>query len=245
MLLHIARRRGWPELGEVGAEDGSLEPPLVDLQALEPRVGEALTPQVLLQNLDLLPFDEEVVQRELRGQASKRATLKNWRTDKEAVYTGVKLVRPTVSAFSAKLWRPLFPAALPSAEVPPSAEERFPEPHTCSAHFSLRSGMQLRGSGRSPEEAVVATHTDFAPQPKWTVTFFLLPWFATATKMQQPGNSCSHALRSISGSKSMVASAAAIDRKETDNVASKQRRIDGSVVDKRKLPTTAKKEKRP
>jgi len=43
----------------------------------------------------------------------------------------------------------------------------------------------------------------------------------------------------------MVASAAAIDRKETDNVASKQRRIDGSVVDKRKLPTTAKKEKRP
>jgi hypothetical protein len=105
--------------------------------------------------------------------------------------------------------------------------------------------MQLRGSGRSPEEAVVATHTDFAPQPKWTVTFFLLPWFATATKMQQPGNSCSHALRSISGSKSMVASAAAIDRKETDNVASKQRRIDGSVVDKRKLPTTAKKEKRP
>ena len=118
-----------------------------------------------------------------------------------------QLKRPTVSAFSAKLGRPLFPAALPSAEVPPSAEERFPEPHTCSAHFSLRSGMQLRGSGRSPEEAVVvATNTHFASQPKWAVTFFLFPWFATATKTQHPGNIFSHALRSILGSRSMVAS---------------------------------------
>ena len=77
VLLLPAQRRGWPELGEVGAEDGRLAPPLRRYRALEPRVGLAHMPQLLLQNLDLLLFGEEVVQRPLRGQAIKVGMIKH------------------------------------------------------------------------------------------------------------------------------------------------------------------------